>query len=534
MRLLAGLACLIPSWFVLGVFRLVPWDRSSYPLPWAAPFATALPVPELLLALLVASLLSSGGSRFHRATGWLLSLVLGVLAAWSIGEWFYRFFYRDHVMLLRDLRLLPGMMNMLFSGSGGADLVMRLATYASAVLATLLLGRSLYLLTLLASRRLPVALPGRVAMLAGLLALAALQYALVPGDTPLPLIAASLSSSGVPDVTREPGGPAAKDLAQAAPETSGQLPEVHVFIVESYGHTLFTRKAYRQAMEPVYREFEGFLSARGWHGASSFLSSPAFGGRSWLADATLLAGMRIPNQEQYDAYLVSGSRNLSHRLGELGYHRILAASGTQYSTPDWESIHEFDSYLLEEDFGYRGPFITFGRMPDQYLLYRTAKLFPDLEGPLFGWYLLSNSHVPFEAQPEYVDDWDSLDDGSIFHDANVQYFKNNWLWGGEFPEGYLFSIDYELKIIREFMDRYLDPHSLVIILGDHQPRIPISEPESSYSVPVHVLSGNAALLEPLLARGFQSRMVPEDEALPHRGMEEFPQLLMAILDLVGR
>jgi hypothetical protein len=514
----------------------------------------ALPVPELLLALLTVRLLALGGPRFRRVAGWLLSLVLGVLAAWSLGEWFYRFFYREHVVLLRDLRLLPGMVNMLFSGSGGADFALRVATYTAALVATLLLGRIVYQLILLASRHLPTRLPARIALLAVLLALAGLQYALLPGDAPLPLLMASLAGSGIPvepDTMVEIELPATLEPAQSA-----QLPDVHVFIVESYGHTLFTRERYRRAMEPVYQGFEDFLEARGWQGVSSFMSSPAFGGRSWLADATLLAGVRIRNQEQYDAYLLSGSRNLSHRMGELGYHRILAASGTQYSTPEWESIHEFDIYLLEKDFGYRGPFITFGRMPDQYLLYRTARLFTgkrvgqnaglskglgygletgletQSEAPLFGWYMLANSHVPFEAQPEYVEDWDSLGDGSIFHDAYVRYFKNNWLWGGEFPEGYLFSIDYELRIIREFMDRYLDPESLVIILGDHQPRIPISEANSSYSVPVHVLSGNAALLETLLVRGFQPRMVPEDEPLPHRGMEDFPRLLLEVLDSI--
>jgi hypothetical protein len=559
LRLLAGLACLIPPWLILGFFRFVPWDRSAYPLPWLAPFIAALPVPEILLALFAVHLISTRRPLFRRASGWLLSLVLGVLAAWSIGEWFYRFFYREHVVLLRDLRLMPGMVNMLFSGSGGADRALSMATYAAALLAALLLGRILYLFILLASRRLPPALPGRAGLLAGLLVLAALQYTLVPGDAPLPLLMASLAGPGVPGTPVIPGAPGigaqtgipatqpAPAATQQEPESgSVRLPDVHVFIVESYGHTLFTRERYREAMKPVYQDFADFLGPRGWQGASSFLSSPAFGGRSWLADATLLAGIRLKNQEQYDAYLVSGSRNLSHRLGELGYHRILAASGTQYSTPEWESIHEFDSYLLEKDFGYQGPFITFGRMPDQYLLYRVSRLFTrdpagqaagetaGLQAPVFGWYMLSNSHVPFEAQPEYVDDWDSLGDGSIFHDAHVRYFDNNWLWGGEFPEGYLFSIEYELKTIREFMDRYLDPSSLVIILGDHQPRIPISEAESSFSVPVHVLSGNADLLEPLLGQGFQQKIVPDDEALPHLGMEEFPRLLLDVLLSEGR
>jgi hypothetical protein len=505
----------------------------------------ALPVPEILLAVGVLNLSSSRQPLFRRVTGWLLSLVLGLLAAWSLGEWFYRFFYREHVVLLRDLQLLPGMVNMLFSGSGGADLALSIAAYAAALLAALLLGRILYLLILLASRRMPAALPSRTAVLVVLLALATLQYALVPGDAPLPLLVASLTGPGVP-VEPVPAEPDPALPVQPEQDTPLRLPDVHVFIVESYGHTLFTRPGYREAMLPVYTEFADFLGSRGWHGASTFLSSPAFGGRSWLADATLLAGKRIRNQEQYDAYLISGSRNLSHWMGELGYHRILAASGTQYSTPDWESIHEFDSYLLEKDFDYKGPFITFGRMPDQYLLHRTAQQSAGFSGahtdgqaarqkaPLFGWYMLANSHVPFEAQPEYVDDWESLGDGSIFHDGHVRYFRNNWLWGGEFPEGYLFSIDYELRIIREFMDRYLDPGSLVVILGDHQPRIPISETGSSYSVPMHVLSGDATLLEPLLAQGFQPRLVPEDEALPHRGMEEFSRLLREVLESRNR
>jgi hypothetical protein len=517
----------------------------------------ALPVPEILVALLLVQLLPSRGLLVRQAAGWLMSLALGLLTAWSIGEWFYRFFYREHVVLLRDLRLMPGMVNMLFSGSGGADLALSTATYAAALLAALLIGRILYLFIKLASRRLPSALPARAGLLAALLVLAGLQYSLAPGDAPLPLLAASLAKPDIPETPVVPEAPGTgtqtgNPAAHAVPGTTqamqpepgsepGYLPDVHVFIVESYGHTLFTRERYREAMKPVYQEFTDFLGSRGWQGASSFLSSPAFGGRSWLADATLLAGIRLKTQEQYDAYLASGSRNLSHRLGELGYHRILAASGTQYSTPEWESIHEFDSYLLEKDFGYRGPFITFGRMPDQYLLYRVPHLFTrnparqaagetvGLQAPVFGWYLLSNSHVPFEAQPEYVEDWDSLGDGSIFHDAHVRYFDNNWLWGGEFPEGYLFSIEYELKTIREFMDRYLDPMSLVVILGDHQPRIPISEPESSFSVPVHVLSGNADLLKPLLEQGFQGRIVPDVEPLPHRGMEEFPRLLLDVL-----
>jgi hypothetical protein len=538
-RLLTGLACLLPAWLTMGLFRLAPWDRSDYALPWAAIILASLPVPELLLAAAAARFLAARGPRFRILGGWLLSLLLGLFAAWSVGEWFYRFFYREHVALMRDLRLLPGMVNMLFSGGGAAGEALGLASYTAALLAALLLGRAFFLLLQYAARLFPSAPSRRAVPFAAALTLAALQYALIPGDAPLPLFIASLAGPGINAVGQAvaaPGDAASPSVPQAAEQESASLeaeppllPDLHVFIVESYGHTLFTRDGYRQAMEGVYADFSEFLSGRGWKGASSFLSSPAFGGRSWLADATLLAGIRLRNQEHYDAYLLSGSRNLSHRLGELGYYRILAASGTQYTTPEWEALHEFDRYLLQKDFGYRGPFITFGRMPDQYLLYQSAKLFPGLQAPLFGWYMLSNSHVPFEAQPEYVDDWDSLGDGGIFRDANVRYFNNNWLWGGEFPEGYLFSIEYELRIIREFMARYLDPYSLVIILGDHQPRIPISEPDASFSVPIHVLSGKAALIEAFVERGFQPRMVPENEALPHRGMEDFSRLLLEVL-----
>ena len=43
----------------------------------------------------------------------------------------------------------------------------------------------------------------------------------------------------------------------------------------------------------------------GFRIASNFLDSPAFGGNSWLADSTLAAGVRIPDQTAYEELLAS-------------------------------------------------------------------------------------------------------------------------------------------------------------------------------------------------------------------------------------
>jgi len=527
--------------FRIGIVSLLTGWFRTLPFSWAGSWLVMVPVPEVLVVLAV--LVGFSGDKWTQARvgrvsvllSGILALVLGLGFAFNWGEWFYRFFYRESVVLTQDLGLLPGMVNMLLEGSGGPGAIVSVATFLVVVVGVLGIG---FLLLWLLSWKHEIAGPVRWILVSGLILSALGQYLFLPQDSPAILFVRSLAPAPALEVVDlpPPTDAVVVEVEEVEVPRAKALPDIHLFVVESYGHTLFSRDDYHQLMAPIYGAFEDDLFSQGWTGASGFLSSPAFGGRSWLADGTLLAGVRLRNQEAYDQYSQSGARNLSNDLGDRGYYRLLAAPGTQFSTPEWVSVYDFDRYMLEKDFEYRGPFITFGRMSDQFALSKAGIALGEAtitqNQPQMAMYILANSHVPYETLPEYLPDW-NLGDGSVYRqEGKLRQFRNNWLWGGEFPEGYIYSMDYELTTIRGYIERYVDPESLVIIVGDHQPRIPISERESTYSVPFHILSREPDVQKYAEEWGLQPRMVPGDEPEPHRGMEDFSSFLTDLLDSV--
>jgi len=305
--------------------------------------------------------------------------------------------------------------------------------------------------------------------------------------------------------------------------------DIHLFIVESYGHTTRTNPEHRALMAPVYQRLYETLRGGGYFVYSSFLKSPAFGGRSWLADATLLTGVFIDTQAEYDALLDSETPNLTHLLGAAGYHRILAAPGTDFADDRWKAFYEFDTYLLRRDFGYMGPWIGFGAMPDQFLIDRTWRIAQELprDVPRFINYVLVSSHVPFDRLPAYLENWEELGDGSVFQRLPIRTFRNNWLTGGEYPAGYVAGIDYTLTSIVAFLTEHLDREALIVVVGDHQPRIPVSEYEATFSVPIHVISQDYRLVEQFASFGFSLGITPT-QPLPHRPMDQFIQMLTQV------
>ena len=477
-----------------------------------------VPVPELLLVMVLLVV-----SR-TKPLGWLGRLgvpILGWLLLWNAGESFYRYFYRERFSPVHDLRYLSGLVSML----SGSDFWMSFT-------GTVLLAVFLFLVVLVLGRLLSGWLQHILKDLDGrwiplLLIAASLQLVLIPGEVPSAILAEGADPEPVPvffsGESAIPG--------EAIPEETGFADaDVHIFIIESYGHTLFSNPSYREVRTRLYPVLDRELEADGWQMRSGFMRSPAFGGRSWLADATILTGIQIDTQELYDRLPASGGRNLTHFFEDAGYFRLLAAPGTSQAGEQWRNYYRFDRYLFRYDFDYQGPFVSFGAMPDQFLLYRSGELIRELEEPVFAVYTLVSSHVPFEVIPEYVPDWDLLGDGSIFSRAYLRRFDNNWLSGSEYPEGFIAGISYSLQSIRGYLNRYVEDGALAVIIGDHQPRIPISERDSTYSVPVHFLSRRPELLEILPDAWLSRSFVPKEISGEHPDMAELAFLLR---DLAG-
>jgi hypothetical protein len=300
-------------------------------------------------------------------------------------------------------------------------------------------------------------------------------------------------------------------------------------IIESYGYTAYAKADHAAILEPYLREQEERLAAAGYRILSTFLKSPVIGGYSWYADSTLLTGMRINSEEQYGELLRSKTPNLVGLLDERGYRTVLVAPGTLKPWPEGEAYYQFDHYLYNADFGYRGPEFSFVPVPDQYSLNKLHRRFIAAGdgGPLFAEFLLVSSHAPFNRIPPYVEDWDSLGDGSIYHELPMLTFKNTWFQGKEYAEGYTAAIKYVFDVLVAYLTEFLEDDTLIIITGDHQPKYPVTERGQPLSVPMHVLCRDWSLIEPLVGYGYVDG-VPTQQP-PHDGLESFYEQFMALL-----
>jgi hypothetical protein len=360
----------------------------------------------------------------------------------------------------------------------------------------------------------------------------ALQQLKPPSDKAVPNSAPALSAL-------ESAGNEAEASAGHAEKAEYVFPRLRdrdllLFIIESYGHTLFSNQAHYDLIAPYYREFESRLFEQEFKVRSKFVVSPAYGGRSWLADSTLLTGMLIDTQHKYNSIIHSKTMNLTHVMDRAGYFSLFSAPGTKFAEEDWKSFYYFDQYYFEKDFDYQGPYFSFGIMPDQYLIYETWKKHLSLSQnrPDFVVFTLVSSHVPFRRVPPFVEDWHSIGDGSIYHSLPVQTFSNNWLSGGEYPEGYTASIQYVLNTVTDFIVKFITDDTLVLVVGDHQPRFPISEREATFAVPVHVISKNAELIRSFEQFDFSYGLQP-DQNNPHGRMEDLLLNLLHAIRGVG-
>jgi len=300
---------------------------------------------------------------------------------------------------------------------------------------------------------------------------------------------------------------------------------VYLFVVESYGETVFRRPGYVAATRAVYDGFEAELGARGFSMATGVLSSSTYGGRSWLANATLSTGVRTSDQLEYALVLAKQPKAIAKFFEAAGYRTVLVQPGTTRPWPKG-AFYGFDQRYYAWNFDYRGPTFAWATMPDQYVVDFVHRHEVEVaKGPLFVEYVLISSHVPWSIQPRLVGDWSRLKDGALFNQLKPVTFPIEWPKFENAGGAYLHSIEYDLQVLKRYLADNVHDDSLIIILGDHQPVLDVTGHAASRGVPVHVLSRDSALIEPFQARGYQPGMRPGPEP-PSAGLETLlPDLL---------
>ena len=509
---------------------------------WAPSYDFALTLRPTFdfLALFLLVLLVSRVKKGAYALGLgFLSLLGSFLFFFSMGEAVTLHVYGRSFLPLVDTAYFMEFIRLLFAGESGrktfffAFLFSFFLIGAAAGVSAIICGAAGYL------RRLRRPLPAK-AILTG----AVLLLALTTGLPRLP--GGSLAKSvylgfrgGFP--VRETPGPQGRERAApalATPETGGAEQaffvapappgaatpgrNVFLFIVESYGFTVFGKEEHRHLLAPFYEETEEKLESAGYTVLSRFFRSPVSGGYSWYADASLLTGTWVDSKERYDELMASRAPSAFSVLESLGYATALSAPGTLKPWPEGERFYGFNRPYYNESFGYRGPSYSFVPVPDQFAVHVIHKEVVEKTygRPLFVLYILVSSHAPFNRIPPYVEDWDALRDGSIYRSLPTLTFDNNWFHGNEYAEGYAAAIRYELTLLADYLARFVSDETLVIIVGDHQPKYPVAGKEEPRSVPMHVLSKNGGILEPFRAAGFTEGLTPGG-TLPHPRLDTF-------------
>jgi len=283
---------------------------------------------------------------------------------------------------------------------------------------------------------------------------------------------------------------------------------VHLILVESYGQTVIDRPLFSDSMRTTFDSFESQLGASGYSIVSNVLDSPTYGGHSWLALATLDTGIRTANQLDYEVVCAERPKAIARFFQDAGYHTVLAQPGTTRPWPKGEFLSFEQKYYLW-NFDYIGPKYAWATMPDEYVLdFLGRHEVTGAQRPLFIQYILVSSHAPWSDLPPLVDDWSKVRNGAIYNQLETTHFPIVWPNFANASEAYITSVKYDFEVLKRYLSDYVKDDSLVIILGDHQPVADVNDHSPSHGVPIHILSRNAALLQPFIARGYTAGMRP--------------------------
>ena len=211
----------------------------------------------------------------------------------------------------------------------------------------------------------------------------------------------------------------ARDPFRATPGdrllTSLRGKDVLLVFVESYGRVAVEGSSFSTGIRAVLDRGTAELQAAGFSSRSAFLTSPTFGGISWLAHSTLQSGVWIDSRRRYDQLVRSDRFTLSRAFGRAGWRTVAAMPQNKRTWREGKDFYRFDKVYDRRNLGYRGPAFGLPSMPDQFTLLALHRLELGRRDrpPLFAEVALISSHAPWTRIPALLP-WEHVGDGSIF------------------------------------------------------------------------------------------------------------------------
>ncbi|WFF40091.1 hypothetical protein EVC62_00525 [Salinicola endophyticus] len=510
---------LLLAWLLLNALLLTP------ELPWAGfppHHWLALEAP-----LLIGLLLLLPPSRLRRWACAAVALIGVTIALGALGDGLMQAMQGRSINLYTDVSLLPILIELLVANLG---LPLTLALTCGLGLALFAVGWALTAL-LAASHRPPLPRGLGVVLLAVGAGGLALQHAGRLESTPIGSPALgfvtfewqraletrnALAAFGG-ELQSDPG-------ARALPGLAGT--DVVLGFIESYGVAAIEREPFADEIRPRLAQVQAELAAAGLSMVTGRVTASTLGGQSWLNHATLLSGLPITSQLRFELMLNRHHSTLVDDFAASDHRTLAVMPGIIRDWPEGRQLG-YDEIHTADSLGYRGPPMGWASMPDQFTWKRVgdyldaAAASTNATTPAsratFAELATLSSHAPWSPVITLVD-WNRVGDGEVFSrwaGAGDDY-ASLWQNTEAMRAHYAPAIDYALQAAAGFAERQVGKHTLMLILGDHQAAPSIIGPSPGKDVPLHVISGDPALLEGFLHNGFRPGALPPgpEQAIP--------------------
>lgn len=291
--------------------------------------------------------------------------------------------------------------------------------------------------------------------------------------------------------------------------------DVMITFIESYGRAALEDPAIAPGVTATLDERNEALRKAGFAARSGWLTSATYGGSSWLGHSTFLTGLWIDNQNRYRTVTAGERLTLPGAFHKSGAWRTVGVvPGVQYNWPEGD-FYGFDKVYDSRDLGYRGPKFSWSTMPDQYALTAFERLEAAKRGgkPLMSEIILTSSHQPWAPLPRMVG-WDEVGDGSVYRSIEkagkdpADVFTDPV----KVKEEYGRSVQYSLRSLLEYVEKFGDENTVLVFLGDHQPMASVSGNGADHDVPVTVVAHDPKVLDRIDDWGWSDGLRPGADA----------------------
>jgi phosphatidylglycerophosphate synthase len=389
-------------------------------------------------------------------------------------------------------------------------------------------------ITTVAARHRRGTLRGLAALTAAWALCAGLSLQLIPGFPVASTSAAGLAvtqvratEAAITDSRRFQQATRGSDLQARVPAsdllTGLRGKDVIIVFVESYGQVAVRGTSFSPGVDAVLRQRTASLDRAGWSTQSAWLTSPTFGGISWLAHSTLQSGLWVDSTQRY-AQLISSKRfTLSDAFGKAGWHTV-ADDPSDYKAgwPPGRTFYHYDELFNRGNVDYHGPTFSYASMPDQYTLaeFQRLELAPGHK-PVMAEIDLVSSHTPWAPLPTMVP-WNKVGDGSIFDPMPAASKSAETVWASPDTVRQFFgrSIQYSMQALTSWVTELNDPNLVLILLGDHQPHTIVSGVGANHEVPISIVARDPAVFRQIASWHWQDGLLPGPSA-PLEPMDAF-------------